>query len=68
MDQQAALITPSPALITLLRANIFLNRLAPRVPNTILRNPPFCSFASFLIVSLTPSNNNPESLRDLTIF
>ena len=38
------------------------------MPNSILRNPPFCSFALFLIVSLTPSNNNPESSRDLTIF
>ena len=41
---------------------------SPYVPNSILRNQPFCSFASFLIVSLTPSNNNPESPRDLTVF
>ena len=34
----------------------------------MLRNPPFCSFASFLIVSLTPFINKPDSLRDLTIF
>ena len=40
------------------------NRLAPYVPNNILTNPPFYSFASFLIVSLTLSNNVPESSRD----
>ena len=50
-----------------LAANIFPKRLVPDVPNSILRNLPFCSFASFLIVSLTPSNNNPEFSRDLTI-
>ena len=64
----STLALPSPALITPLPANIFSNRLAPYVPNSILRNHPFCSFASFLIVSLTPSNNNPESPRDLTVF
>ena len=31
-------------------------------------NPTFYSFASFLIVSLTPFINKPESSRDLTIF
>ena len=29
------------------------------MPNNILKNPPFCLFASFLIVSLTPYINNP---------
>ena len=43
--------------------NISPNKLAPNVPNSILRNPPFCSFASFLIVSLF--NNIPKSSRDL---
>ena len=38
------------------------------MPNSILRNPPFCSLALFLIVSLTPFNNIPESSKDLTIF
>ena len=28
----------------------FPNKLAPNVPNNILRNPPFCSFTSFLIL------------------
>ena len=49
-------------------ANIFPNRLAPNIPNRIPRNPPFYYLASFLIVSLTPSSNNLESSRDLTIF
>ena len=34
----------------------------------MLGSPPFCSFASFLIVSLTPFNNKQESSRYLTIF
>ena len=38
------------------------------MPNRILRNSPFCSFALFLIASLTPSYNSPEFSRDLTIF
>ena len=32
------------------------------------RNLHFCSFASFLIVSLTPFVNKPDYFRDLTIF
>ena len=38
------------------------------MPNNILTNHPFCSFASFLIASLTPFINKLESLRVLTIF
>ena len=38
-------IAPSPAVIVSLLAN----KIAPNVPNNILKNPPFCSFASFLI-------------------
>ena len=37
------------------------------MPSSIPRNRQFCSFVSFLIVSLTP-NNISESSRDLTIF
>ena len=49
--------------------NIFPNNLAPKVPNNIPRNPHFCSFASFLIVSLTLFFiNDSGSSRDLTIF
>ena len=39
----------------------------PSVPNNILRNLPFCSLASFLIVSLTPLNSKLESSRGLII-
>ena len=50
----------------------FVHRLpskeAPKVPRSIDRKPPLCSFASFLIVSLTPFNSTPESSRDLAIF
>ena len=58
----------SPALITPLPASIFPNKIAPNVSNNILRNPPFSSFVSSFVVSLTPFNNNTESSRDLTIF
>ena len=35
-------------------------RIVTKVPNNIPRNPPFCSFASFLIVLLTPFINKPD--------
>ena len=60
-------MNPSPALFIPLPVNIFPNKLATNVLNKILRNPSFCYFASFWIVSLTPLNNKPESSRDLTI-
>ena len=44
----------------------FPNKQAPKVPYNILRNPPFCSFASFLIASSTPIISKPDSSRDLT--
>ena len=62
------LIVPSPALILSLPVNRYPYKLAPKVPNNIPRNPPFRSFASFLIVSLTPFINKPGSSKDLTIF
>ena len=37
------------------------------MPDNIPRNRPFCYFASFLIVSLTPFINKPDSSSDLTI-
>ena len=57
----AALIVPSPILITLFPGTFnsltplsvykFPNKLAPSVPNDLPRNSPLCSFASFSIVS-----------------
>ena len=38
-----------------------MNFVAANVPNNILRNLPICSFASFLIILLTPLISNPES-------
>ena len=35
---------PEPALTTPYPARLFPNKLAPRAPNNILTNPPFCSF------------------------
>ena len=65
-----AVIVPRPWVVAIapLPANRFPNKLAPKVPSNIPRNPSFCSFASFLIVSMTPFINKPESSRDLTIF
>ena len=56
-----ALIVPSPALIVLLPGYRFPNKLAPKVCNNISRIPPFCSFVSFLIVSLTSFINKSDS-------
>ena len=58
----------SPALIVPLPVNRFPNKLAPNVPNNILRSATFCSFASFLIVSLTHYMNKLDSSSDLTFF
>ena len=41
---------------------------APKVPRSIGRKPPFHSFVSSFIVSLTPFNSMPESSSDLAIF
>ena len=59
-----ALVTPSPALITPFPVNAFSNILAANVPNDMKRNPSFCSFASFLLVSLISFINNPDSSSD----
>ena len=37
-----------PAQVTSLPVIRFPNKLAPNVPNNMLRNPPFCSFVSFI--------------------
>ena len=62
------LIVISSALIVPLPADRFPNKLAPKVPNNILKNPPFYSFASFLTVFLMPCIDEPESSKDLTTF
>ena len=41
LDPYLTLAVPSTAITTPLPANIFPKRLAPNVPNSILRNPPF---------------------------
>ena len=46
----------------------FPNKDAPKVPNSINKKPPFCSFVSFLIVLLTPFNKIFESSKTLKIF
>ena len=57
-----ALIIPFPPV------NKLPNKLAPKVPSNILKNPPLCSLVSFLIVLLTPFNKIPEFSRASTIF
>ena len=45
--------------------NRFASKLAPNIPNSILRNPSSCYFASFLIVWQTSFVNKPVSSSDL---
>ena len=52
LDPLLILAVLSPALITPLPANIFPNKLAPSAPNSMQKNPPFCSLVSSFIVSL----------------
>ena len=47
---------------------MFPNKLAPKVTNNILKNPPYCSFVSFSIALVIPFNKTLESLRASTIF
>ena len=58
----------SPALITSFPVNALPNKLAANVPNSIGRNPPFCSFVSLLIISLIPFTSYRDFSSDLTIF
>ena len=58
---------PFPSLYIPFPVKRFLNKLAPNVHNSILRNPPFCSFASFWTVLVTSFNNKSESSRHFTI-
>ena len=43
-------LLPGAALTILLHANRFPNKPAPKVPNNMLKNPPFYSFVLFLMV------------------
>ena len=61
---QLVAVSSSPALIASFPVYKYTNKLAPKGPNNIPRKPSFCSFASFLIVSLTPFINTPDSSRD----
>ena len=45
----------------------FPNRLATKVPTNIPRNPPFFSFNSFLIVSLTLFIDHSDSSKGSTV-
>ena len=58
----------SPALLVPLPVNRFPNKLAPKEPIIIPRNYSFWFFTSFLIVSLTPFINKPDTSSDLIIF
>ena len=59
---------PELALTIPFPYNKFPNKLAPKVPNNILQNPPFYSFISFLIVLVTPFRKMLESSRAWMIF
>ena len=47
---------------------MFPNKVAPKVPDNIPKNPPFSSFVSFLIVLVTPFNKILEYSRAYPIF
>ena len=49
-------------------ANISPITLAAKITNILVRNPSFCYFASFLIVSLTVFISKPDSSSNLTFF
>ena len=63
-----ALTIPSPAFIIPFPVNKLPNKLAPKVPKGILKNPPLCSLISFSIVLLTPFNQMSEFSSSLIIF
>ena len=63
----SAFTIPSPALIIPFPVNKLPNKLAPKVPKSILKNPPLCSLISFLIVLLTPFNKISEFSSSLII-
>ena len=63
-----ARIIPSPALIIPFPVNKLPNKLAPKVPKSILKNPPLCSLVSFSIVLLTPFYKIPEFSSASVIF
>ena len=63
-----ALNVPFPSLIVPLPVYKFPNKLAPKVPNSIPRNPFFLFYSFILIVLLTPFINKLDSSSDLTIF
>ena len=50
LDPYPTLAVPSPALITPLPANTFPDRLAPSVPNSILRNLHFLMLHKLLLI------------------
>ena len=54
--------------IACLPVNRFPTNLAPNVPNNVLKSPPFCYFASFLIIWLKLFINKSDFSRDFTIF
>ena len=62
------LLFPDPALTIPFPVNKFPNKLTPTVPNNIIKNPPFCYFVSFSIVSVNPFKKILESSRACTIF
>ena len=64
-----ALLTtfPSSALIIPFPVNKLPNKLAPKVPKSILKNPPLCYLISFSIVLLTPFNKISEFSNSLII-
>ena len=59
---------PSSDLIVFLPENRFHDKLSPKVPNNIPKNPTFSFSASFLFFLLTPFINKPNYPNDLSVF
>ena len=56
---------PLPALAIPFPVYKFPNKLAPKILNNILKNPPLCSFVSLLIDLVTPFSKIFKNLNNL---
>ena len=65
LDRSYAFAPPPALIIPLPLVNKFPNKLAPNVPNNMLKNPPFFFFTSCSIVLPTPFNKMPDFSKAL---
>ena len=60
LPSPARTILPPALIIPFPPFNKLPNKLAPKVPKSIPKNPPLCSLVSFSIVLVTSFNKIPE--------